>query len=509
MLARMVMSAAARASVEPAYPADTSFFGHPRGLSTLFFTEMWERFSYYGMRALLILFMTAPLTTGGLAFDTAQAGAIYGLYTSMVYMTTLPGGWIADRLIGAQRAVLYGGILIAVGHFSMAFPSLRTFYLGLLLIVIGTGLLKGNVSVIVGRLYAPDDVRRDAAYSIFYMGINLGAMISPLVCGYLGQRINWHAGFAAAGVGMTLGLIQYSFGRRHLGSAGLDPASLGTPAENTARRRRAIAWALAVLAATVFVGVGAFTGALPVTPTQVADTAGYLLLIGTVVFFGWLFFSPGWTPEERRRLYVIGVLFLAAALFWSAFEQAGSTLNLFADRDTANVVMGRDFPSSWYQSMNSLFIIAFAPVFAWLWVFLGRRGREPSSAAKFAVGLGFVGAGFAVLIVAAMLASQGVKVSPWWLTVTYLLHTWGELTLSPVGLSAMSKLAPVRIGGLVMGVWFLAASVGNYIGGRLTSFYESMPLPTLFGLVAAFGIGAGIVLALLAKPITRLEGAPR
>src|SRR5919106_180173 len=222
---------AAAAPLPP--PQDRAFFGHPRGLSTLFFTEMWERFSYYGMRALLILFMTAPVAAGGLGFDTATAGAIYGLYTSMVYMTTLPGGWIADRLIGPQRAVLYGGILIASGHFSMAVPTLSSFYLGLALIVIGTGLLKGNVAVIVGRLYSADDIRRDAGYSIFYMGINTGAFVAPLVCGYLGQRVNWHVGFAAAGVGMVLGLIQYSFGRKYLGEAGRYPADVGSTEEST------------------------------------------------------------------------------------------------------------------------------------------------------------------------------------------------------------------------------------------------------------------------------------
>src|ERR671913_893255 len=236
-------------------PYDDRFFGHPRGLATLFFTEMWERFSYYGMRALLILFMTAPLATGGLGFDTATAGAIYGLYTSMVYMATLPGGWIADRLIGAQKAVLYGGILIASGHFSMAFPSLTTFYMGLFLIVIGTGLLKGNVSVIVGRLYSKDDVRRDAGFSIFYMGINLGAFIAPLICGYLGQRVSWHAGFAAAGFGMVIGVVQYVLGGRYLGDAGLQPATASTPSAHAARRQ-AVIWSLVILAVAVIIGGG-------------------------------------------------------------------------------------------------------------------------------------------------------------------------------------------------------------------------------------------------------------
>ncbi len=487
---------------------DRAFFGHPRGLSTLFFTEMWERFSYYGMRALLILFMTAAPAAGGLGFDTATAGAIYGLYTAMVYMTSLPGGWIADRLIGARRAVLYGGVLISAGHFSMAFPAIETFYLGLVLIVIGTGLLKGNVSVIVGRLYAPDDDRRDAGYSIFYMGINTGAFVAPLVCGYLGQRVNWHLGFAAAGVGMILGLVQYMLGARYLGDAGLHPANAGSAAEQARWRAQALRWTSVAAAALLAGGIGIATGVWPVTASQVADAGGALLLLSTIAFFGWLFLSPGWTPDERKRLSLIAVLFLAAALFWSAFEQAGSTLNLFADRDTDNRVLGWEFPSSFYQSLNSLFIIfGLAPAFAWLWVFLARRRLEPSSSSKFGIGLILVGAGFVVMVGAATLSAQGIKVSPWWLFVTYFLHTAGEMALSPVGLSAMSKLAPERIGGLVMGVWFLAASVGNYIGGRLGGLYESWPLPRLFGAVAAFSIVIGIALLLMARRFRGLAGA--
>jgi proton-dependent oligopeptide transporter, POT family len=485
---------------------DTGFFGHPRGLATLFFTEMWERFSYYGMRALLILFMTAPAATGGLAMDTASAGAIYGLYTSMVYMTTLPGGWIADRLVGPRRAVLYGGILIACGHFSMAFPAITTFYLGLVLIVVGTGLLKGNVSVIVGRLYAPADERRDAGYSIFYMGINIGAGIAPLVCGYLGQRVDWHAGFAAAGVGMVLGLIQYVLGEKYLGTAGLYPADAGSPARLARQKKHATIWAALVIAILVLVGVGLYAGMLPISATEIAGAAGYFLLILTIAFFGWLYLSRGWTREERRRAYTIGILFLAAALFWSVFEQAGSTLNLFADRDTHNAAFGWEFPSTWYQALNSGFLIIFAPIFAWLWVWLAHRRREPSSGAKFGLGLVLVGAGFAILVPAAYLAQRGIKVSPMWLTATYLLHTWGELALSPVGLSAMSKLAPVRIGGLIMGVWFLATAVGNYIGGRIGGSYESFPLPALFGAVAAFAIVAGLLLLVVAKPMRHLSG---
>jgi POT family proton-dependent oligopeptide transporter len=485
---------------------DRAFFGHPRALSTLFFTEMWERFSYYGMRALLLLYMTAPLSAGGLGFDAAQGGAIYGLYTSMVYMATLPGGWIADRLIGPRRAVLYGGVLIAAGHFSMAAPALAMFYLGLFLIVIGTGLLKGNVSVIVGKLYAPGDGRRDAGFSIFYMGINLGALIAPLVCGYLGQEINWHFGFAAAGVGMTLGVIQYVLGSRTLGDAGLLPAP-ATAAERAKWRTQATISAVILLALVLIVGVGGYTGTVPISAKQVADGAGVFLLLLIVGFFGWMYSSSEWTPEERKRLYVIGVLFLAAALFWSVFEQAGSTLNLFADRNTRNTLFGYDFPSSWFQSVNSLFLIIFAPVMAWVWVRMAEKGNEPSAPTKFAWGLVLVGLGFAILIPPAQ--ASGQLASPMWLTATYFLHTIGELVLSPVGLSAMTVLAPARIGGLMMGVWFLATSVGNFIGGRVSGLYESLPLPSLFGAVAGFSIVAGLLLMVLSPSMRKLVPATK
>jgi POT family proton-dependent oligopeptide transporter len=482
---------------------DRAFFGHPRGLSTLFFTEMWERFSYYGMRALLLLFMTAPVASGGLGFSAAQGGAIYGLYTSMVYMTTLPGGWIADRFIGQRRAVLYGGILIASGHFCMAVPALATFYFGLFLIVIGTGLLKGNVSVIVGYLYSKEDKRRDAGFSLFYMGINMGAFFAPLVCGYLGQNINWHIGFASAGVGMLFGIVQYVAGSRYLGNAGLHPAPAESPQAAATLRRRAVLIGAVLAALIVVFAIGTLMGVLPITATEVADAAGYFLLFVTVGFFGWLFTSGNWTREERHRLYAIAALFLAAAIFWSVFEQAGSTLNLFADRNTNNVLLGFPFPSSWFQSENSLFLWMLAPVFALLWLRLGDVGKEPSSPAKFAMALIFVGAGFAILIIP---AQQGGQVSPMWLTATYLFHTVGELMLSPVGLSAMTKLAPAQIAGLVMGIWFLATSVGNYIGGRVAGLYESFALPTLFSAVAAFSVLAAIVMFVLTPWIKRMMG---
>ena len=478
---------------------------------------MWERFSYYGMRALLILFMTAPLSAGGLGLSAATAGATYGLYTSMVWMTSLPGGWIADRLLGQRRAVFYGGVLIACGHFSMAFPAIATFYLGLVLIVLGTGLLKPNISVMVGQLYGETDQRRDAGFSIFYMGINLGALIAPLVTGFLAQDPDfrawlgrhgldaahaWHWGFGAAGIGMTFGLLQYVIGGERLGEAGLHPVPPSSPQAGARLRRRAAMGFGAVLLVIVVLGTGMAAGVLPFTPSQIADAAGYLLLAVTMAFFGWLFLASSWTTLERRRLYVIGVLFLASALFWSVFEQGGSTLNLFADRNTRLEIWGWRFQSSYLQSLNSLFIIVFAPIFGWLWVKLGRH--EPSSPMKFSLGLIGAGAGFAILVPAAASANAGLQVSALWLATTYLVQTFAELCLSPVGLSAMTKLAPGRIVGLMMGVWFLGTSVGNYIAGRLAGFYESMPLPQLFGTVAAFAVAAGMLMLAFARPITRL-----
>jgi POT family proton-dependent oligopeptide transporter len=484
--------------------SDTRFFGHPRGLATLFMTELWERFSYYGMRAILILFMTASVSSGGLGLNVAKAGAIYGLYTAMVYMLSLPGGWMADRFLGQRRAVLYGGIVIALGNFCLVVPSQVFFYLGLVLIVTGTGLLKPNVSVMVGQLYGPQDARRDAGFSIFYMGINLGAFLAPLACGYLGQRINWHLGFALAGVGMTLGLIQYVAGGRHLGEAGMHPVAPASP-DAAARQRRQLWSGLGVTAAVLAaVAVLGLSGLMPITVQGLSDALGVLLLATVIAFFLWVFFSKTWTPAERKRLSVIGVLFAASALFWCVFEQAGSTLNLFAARSTDTTVFGFSFPASWFQSLNALFIISLAPVFAWLWVRLGPR--EPSSPTKFVLGLVFAGLGFAVLVGGASIAAGGARVSPLWLVAVYFCHTVGELCLSPVGLSAMTKLAPARISGLVMGVWFLSIAVGNYMGGRIASLYEALPLPTLFGTIALFGVIAGLVLALFVKPIVKLMG---
>ena len=501
----------------PPAAGDTRFFGHPRGLATLFFTEMWERFSYYGMRALLILFMTAPVAAGGLGFDTAKAGPIYALYVSSVYLLSLPGGWIADRVLGLRRAVFVGGVIIMAGHICLAVPSMTTFYLGLILIATGTGLLKPNVSVLVGKLYGPDDVRRDAGFSIFYMGINTGAFIAPLVTGWLGQsdgfksilasagmapESSWHWGFGAAAVGMFLGLVQYTLGGKHLSRDGLHPVRPTDPVEAVRLDRQLRRVGVSVLAIVLVGAALVLGGVIAPDPEAISRDFKWVLLGITVAFFAWLFLVGKWGRDERRQLVVIAVLFAAATVFWMAYEQAGSTLNLFAERDTNNVVLGQTFPASWYQSLPPLFVILLAPLFAALWVRLGNR--NPSSTAKFSIALVLLSIGFAVMIGAASLAASGVRVSPMWLVVSYLFQTLGELCLSPVGLSAMTRLAPARIAGLVMGVWFLALSVGSYLAGMASSVYETMPLPTLFTVVTATAMGAAVVMALLIKPIHRM-----
>ncbi len=502
-------------------PAQTGFFGHPQGLRTLFFAEFWERFSFYGMRALLMLFMTAPIAAGGLGWDAAQAGPVYGMYTAMVYLMALPGGWIADRILGQRRAVFLGGVIIMCGHVALAVPSLSSFYLGLLLVVIGTGFLKPNISTIVGQLYAPADERRDAGFSIFYMGINLGAMLAPLATGWMAQSAgfkeiltgwgmdpatSWHWGFGAAAVGMFFGLVWYVIDQRTLGDAGRFPAPVSGPEEERAIRTRFWRGVGIVVGAVALVVALQVAGVVTITAAGLSSALGKALLVTVVAFFVWLFWFNEWTPDERRRLIVIAVLFLGAAVFWSVFEQSGSTLSLFADRSTRNVAFGQEFPSSWWQSANAMLIVIFAPIFAWLWVRLGTR--NPSSPAKFALGLLLVSGSFALMIPAATMASNGNQVGWWWLFGCFLLQTLGELCLSPVGLSAMTKLAPARVVSLMMGVWFLASSVGNYIGGTVASMYESFSLPTLFGSIAVYALVFAVVLALLVRPIKRMLASP-
>jgi proton-dependent oligopeptide transporter, POT family len=478
-------------TLAPAY--DRGFFGHPRGLSTLFFTEMWERFSYYGIRALLILYMTASIENRGMGMSVAIAGAIYGLYTSCAYIFALPAGWIADRFLGHQRSVILGGLLIAAGNFGLMLPGIGIFVASLLVMAVGVGFLKTSCTTIVGFLYGPSDVRRDSGFTLYYVGINIGAGLAPLILGYVGQTIDYRYAFGLAGLFMLAGLIQFQITHKYLGDAGRFPA-VATP-----RDRRVLG-----------IGSGALVAALAIVilmrPAleKVADGFGGLLVIAVVVTFGALILSKDFTPVEKKRIYVILVLFIASALFWSIFEQAGSTLNLFADRSTDNHLLGFAFPSSWFQSLNSGFIYVLGPLLAWLWIKLG--DRDPSLVTKFALGLMGAGGGFMVMVFAARAAGETGRVSPLWLAAVYLIHTIAELCLSPVGLSAITKLAPARIAGLTMGVWFLSISVGNFFAGRMASFYESMPLDKLVGYAGGTGIAVGLVLLLISRPVTRLMG---
>jgi len=494
------MTQSAQAS---ALPQEGGFFGHPRGLATLFFTEMWERFSYYGMRGILILFMVDAIQTGGLGMSVGMAASIYGLYTAAAYLTALPGGWIADRIMGARSAVFYGGVLIAAGQITLALAATTQvgFYTGLLLVVTGTGMLKPNVSAIVGDLYPDGGARRDAGFSVFYMGINIGAFVGPLICGYLGENIAWSYAFWAAGIGMVAGLIQYRVGAG-LGDLGKAPDA--TPEERRSANR--VLWGviagIAVIAALIYYlnAAGIFTFTLQ----QVVGTTGVLILGLVVVYFAQaLIFGP-YSTVEKKRLVVIFFLFIGAALFWSGFEQAGSALNLFAADYTDRVIFGWEAPASWLQSINPIFIILFAPVFGWLWLALGKW--NPSLPFKFGYGLILLGIGFLVVAWAAVYATPTDGVSPMWLVVVYFLHTSGELCLSPIGLSSITKLSPKPLVGQMMGIWFMGASLGNLIAGLAAAQMENMPLTQLFGTVAAIVIGSGLLFILFKGPLYKLQG---
>ncbi len=488
-------------------PGDTSFFGHPRGLATLFFTEMWERFSFYGGRGILILFMTAAVATGGLGMSAATAAAIYGIFTASVYLFALPGGWVADRLMGQRGSVFWGGVLIAAGNLAIAAHGtggMPAFYGGLILIVLGTGLLKPNVSAIVGDLYPEGGARRDAGFSIFYMGINIGAFVAPLICGSLGEKIDWHLGFAAAGVGMVLGLIQYRLGWSYLGDAGKfrEEARATKP---QALRQLMFGVALVAVIAIVLYFLGS-SGTINITLEGAAQATGVIILAIAILFFGSVISFGGLDSVEKKRVVVIFILFLGASIFWAGFEQAASSLNLFAQRLTDRNVLGWEAPASWLQSINPLFIITLAPAFAWLWVWLDRRKKEPSLPMKFGFGLLLLGVGFLVIAWGATYTVEGQLVSPGWLISTYFLHTCGELCLSPVGLSSITKLSPPKFVGQMMGTWFMGAALGNLIAGLVAGQFETLPLPQLF-LTVSISVGVvGVLFFLFARPIKRLMG---
>ncbi|MBL8175452.1 MAG: peptide MFS transporter [Bryobacterales bacterium] len=433
---------------------------HPPGLTTLFFTEMWERFSYYGMRAILVLFMVAPAGSGGMGFDTKQAASLYGTYTMMVYLLAVPGGFIADRYLGASRAVLTGGVIIALGQFLLAVHALPFFYTGLALIAIGTGLLKPNISTMVGALYGKDDPRRDSGFSIFYMGINVGAVLAPLVCGWLAESktfqqflsdrgmdpaASWHWGFASAGVGMLLGLGVY------LMRWGTLPDS-GHRKKGAGKREQA---------------------------------------------------HPEWTASDTRRVMAIGILFAFTILFWAAYEQKGASLNLFAKQLVSTEVAGFSFPASWLQSLTPFYVILLAPVFARLWIRLGER--QPGGPRKFALGLLSIGFAMCLLVPASAMTGEG-KISPLWLAAVYLFDVIGELCLSPVGLSMVTKLSPPQVVGVMMGAWFFATSLGNKLAGYISGFFVADEPGTLMALYGSLGAGLLIAAALLGWLGPRIEG---
>jgi len=488
-----------------AVATERTWLGHPAGLSTLFFTEMWERFSYYGMRAILMFFMVAPVAAGGLGFALKRAGAIYGTYTLCVYLLSIPGGFIGDNFFGPRRSVLGAGVLIALGHFTLAFPFEPTFFLGLTLIALGTGLLKPNLSTMVGGLYAANDLRRDAGFSIYYLGVNLGAFAAPLVTGYLAQSDHWkhvlathgldplhswHWGFAAAGVGMTLGLIAYLARGASISGAGLPPPAGATRP-----------WAKLGL---VLGSVALFLGYIfksDQSGWEWMRSAYIIVPIGLVLGFGFR------RDLDARRIAAVLVFFIAAMVFWTVFEQAGTTIALFSDRLTRTKVGGWTFPSAWFQSLNALFVILLAPAFAWLWIKLG--DRQPSSPIKFTLGLVFLGSSFVLMVPAARLTALG-RVSPLWLVGLFFLQTLGELCLSPVGLSLMNKLAPPKLIGVVLGVWYLADALGNKLAGVLAGQFTTTDPTALAGFflrqAGVVGICALVLLGLTPWVRRRMVG---
>jgi len=443
--------------------AGKTFLGHPRGLYMLFFAEMWERFSYYGMRALLVLYLTKHWL-----FSDGDASMIYGAYTALVYITPVIGGYLADKYLGQRKAVVYGAVLLTIGHFLMGFegegggnsPALNAFWLALAFIIVGSGFLKANISVMVGQLYPRTDVRRDGAYTIFYMGINLGAFLGSLACGFLGEVYGWKYGFGAAGVGMLLGLFVFVLGRPTLMGNGEspDPArlrkrTLGLPFE----------WQLYLL------GIGIVAVCWWMVQNQ--DVVGWALGFAGVLLLAYVVWVAvtKLDAHARDRIFAAMILMIGSVLFWALFEQAGSSLNLYTDRYVDRSLLGWEVPASMFQSINALYIVLLAPFFAALWTKLGRRGLEPSAPAKFGLAMVQLGAGFLVLVAGATAVATGSLTPVLFIFLIYLLHTTGELCLSPVGLSAMNRLAPAHMASLIMGSWFFASATGNFVAGLIAA----------------------------------------
>ena len=485
----------------------SDFLGHPKGLFVCFATEMWERFSYYGMRALLILYLTKHWE-----FSDATSYLIYGAYTSLVYIMPVFGGMLADQILGSKKAVTYGAILLVFGHLGMTVEnSEQIFYLSLALIVSGVGFLKPNISTMVGALYDEGDPRRDSGFTIFYMGINIGAFTATLLCGYLGEQVGWAYGFGAAGIGMLFGLIIFLWGQKYLEGLAEPPSKKYLEQVPGLKGITYEYWAY-------------MSGILMVVATwflvQNSQLVGQLLGGFGVVFIGaWLIYALfRCDPEERDRLIVVGILILFSLIFWALFEQAGSSLNILTDRGVDRVIFGWEVPASMFQSLNAGFIFTIAPLFAMLWIALAKRNMEPSTPIKFSIGIVLVGLGFLSLVYG-MKSSEGLQTGVFWIILIYFLHTLGELCLSPVGLSSVTKLSPQRIVGFMMGMWFFASAAGNYVAGLIAKATASessgnssevfdiiqkqsfMDVYTDVGLMA---IGCGILLAVITPILKKL-----
>jgi len=443
---------------------DKGFLGHPIGLRTLFLTEMWERMSYYGMRALLVLYMTGTVTNfnPGLGWTQMESQAIYGIYVGMVYFMVVPGGWIADNILGHQKAVLYGAMIIALGHFTLAIPIQQTFFLGLIFVVLGTGLLKGNISTIVGKLYKEDDGRRESGYTIFYMAINIGSTLGFLVCSYLGEKIGWHWGFGAAGIGMSFGVLQFIYSKKLLGVAGINP----NPMEDRRRAKLVLGTKISLGVMVVVIASG-LLGFYSIEPRGFAENFSYFLTVVAGLYFLYLFFFAGLTSAEKRNLILLALLFVGAAAFWSGFDQSASSLSIFARDYTDLSVSGYIIPIGWLQFANPIFVVIFAPIFAGIWTHLGRINLNPALPIKFAFGLMLMAVSFVIMLFAVELAMETAPVGMRWLILTYLLQTWGELTLSPIGLAAFSRYSPKKYIGQMFGLWFLASAIGGVMAGLL------------------------------------------
>jgi proton-dependent oligopeptide transporter, POT family len=485
--------------------------GHPKGLYVLFATEMWERFSYYGMRALLVLYLTAQIVNGGFELDRTSALEIYAIFTGLVYLTPIVGGLLADKILGQRKAIFIGGILMALGQFTLAYSQVgnieaRTWLLqlGLGVLIVGNGFFKPNISTIVGKLYSDQDPRKDSAFTIFYMGINLGAFLAPLVCGYLAVEFGWAYGFGAAGVGMILGTVWFAVQGRFLGNVGFAPDRNMKSKEPLTLAGKDWSHILMYVVASLILVYGLLIlwGNIGESVKSLLTTV--LAIIGALAL-AYIIFSNTKGSIEWKRVGVIFILCFFNIFFWAGFEQAGGTFNLFAESNTNRMIFGWEMPAAWFQSVNSIWIIALAPVISVLWLSLSRIGKNPNIPVKFALGLIFLGIGFVVMSAANAASQGGNLVSPLWLVLVYFLHTVAELCLSPIGLSMISKLSPQKIVSVMMGLWFASIALANYMAGVLEAILKNnFPDMPLFSFLTLTSIIAGVILLALSPVLKKL-----